>query len=143
MKTPLILSFLLGIGLAGHAQSPDEQAVLDTENRRFAAQISKDTTVMRQTIADDLVYVHSNGNVDNKQTYIESIRSGRANYTGLTPGDRRVRVYGKTAIVTGIVAVTMNNNNQPTVFSLRYTDVYVRNGRQWQLVTWQSLRMTP
>ncbi len=123
------------------AQSKDEQTVLDAEKARFEATTSKNYDAMERLLADDLVYTHSSGVVDGKQAYIESIRSGKANYVAIIPDEQKVRVYGNTAIVNGTCQVKMNNDNKPTEFKLRYTDVYVKKGKQWQLAAWQSLKI--
>ena len=52
-----------------------------------------------------------------------------------------MRLYGSTAIVNGVCAVKITKNGETINMRLRYTDVYVRNGKQWQMVTWQSLRL--
>jgi hypothetical protein len=141
MKALITLCLVLFVQLV-RAQSGDEKAVMDAEKQRFDAQVSKDYAVLDKLLADDLIYAHSNGNTDGKQSYIQSIRDGKSNYVGLQPQEQKVRVYGNTAVVNGIVQVKMNNNNQPTEFKLRYTDVYVKKGGQWQMVAWQSLRLT-
>ncbi len=119
------------------AQSSTEKAVIDTERRRFDAQISKDYAVLDQVLADDLIYAHSNGNTDTKQSYIESIRNGKSNYGSIDVLEQKVRVYGNTAVVNGICLIKM----QPNDLKLSYTDVYVKKKGAWQLVTWQSLRL--
>ncbi|GAB3506491.1 hypothetical protein GCM10027341_39630 [Spirosoma knui] len=141
MKSFLTLCLLLFVQLV-RAQSGDEKAVLDVEKQRFDAQVNKDQAVMNKVLADDLMYTHSNGNTDGKQAFIQAIVEGKSNYMGLQPQEQKVRLYGNTAVVNGVVQVKMNNNNQPTEFKLRYTDVYVKKSGQWQLVAWQSLRVT-
>jgi len=55
--------------------------------------------------------------------------------------EQNVRFYDKIAIVTGVCLVKAVSNGQNLNLKLRYTDAYVRKGKQWQLVTWQSLRL--
>lgn len=156
MRPFLILCLILAVQLVG-AQTPvspsagavtavatlsaDEKSVLEAEKQRFDAQVSKNYAVLERVLANDLIYTHSNGNVDGKQSYIQSIRDGKLNYVAIDGQQRKVRVYGNMAIINGVCLTKMNTNNTPTELKLRYTDVYVRNGRQWQLVTWQSLRL--
>ena len=140
MKPFLTLCLLLTAPLI-YAQSADEKAVMDAEKQRFDAQVKKDYAVLEKVLADDLIYTHSSGNTDGKQSYIQSIRDGKSNYAAIDPQEQKVRVYGNTAVVNGRCVVKMNNNNTPTELNLRYTDVYVKKGGQWQMVTWQSLRL--
>lgn len=141
MKSLLTLCLIFSFQFVHAQSSADEKAVADVEKQRFDAQVSKNYAVLEQVLSDDLLYTHSSGNTDGKQSYIQSIRDGKSNYAAIEPQEQKVRVYGNTAVINGVCLVKMNNNNQPTELKLRYTDVYVKKGKQWQMVTWQSLRL--
>jgi hypothetical protein len=140
MKYVLTLSLFFVVQLV-RAQSNDEKSVIAAEKQRFEAQISKNYTVLDQVLANDLVYTHSNGNTDTKQSYIQSIRDGKSKYDAINVEEQKVRVYGNTAIINGICMIKALNNGETINTHLKYTDVYVRNGKQWQMVTWQSFKM--
>ena len=159
MKTLLTLCLILSIQLV-RAQTPvspsasaatatastatmsaTEKAVADTERQRFDAQVSKNYAVLEQVLANDLTYTHSNGNRDGKQSYIQSIRDGKSKYDAIDMEEIKVRVYGNTAVINGVCLVKAMNNGETINTHLRYTDVYVRNGKQWQMVAWQSFKM--
>ncbi len=123
------------------AMSADERAVSDAEKQRFDAQVKKDYAVLDRVLANDLVYTHSSGNVDGKQAYIQSIRDGKSKYDAIDVQEQKVRVYGNTAIINGVCLIKAMNNGETINTRLRYTDVYVKNGGQWQMAAWQSLRM--
>jgi len=133
---------LIAVAPVAFAQSPAEKDVMNTEKRRFNALVSKDYTVLNQTLSDDLVYTHSNGIVDDKQSFIQSIKDGKLTYAAIDPLEQKVRLYGNTAIVNGVCQVKAVSNGETLSSRLRYTDVYVKKGNQWQLATWQSLRLT-
>jgi ketosteroid isomerase-like protein len=132
---------LVAFSLIVRAQSADEQAVIATEKQRFAAQVSRDYDALGKLLADDLVYTHSNGNTDNKQTYIQTIRDGKFRYEQIDVAEQRVRLYGDVALINGICQIKATNNGEPTNLKLKYTDAYIRRHGQWQLITWQSLRL--
>ena len=121
--------------------SVEEKAVLAVEKQRFDAQIKKNYAVLDQVLADDLIYNHSNGNSDTKQSYIQSIRDGKSKYDVINIEDLKVRVYGNTAVINGMCMIKAMNNGETINTHLKYTDVYVRNGRQWQMVAWQSIKL--
>lgn len=123
------------------ALSADQKAVSDTERRRFAAQIRKDDAVLEQVLSDDLIYVHSQGQTDGKAPYIQSIRDGKLRYDAIDVQDETIRIYGNTAVVNGVCLVKATSNGETIHTRLRYTDVYVRKGRQWQMVAYQSMRL--
>ncbi|UHG89856.1 nuclear transport factor 2 family protein [Spirosoma oryzicola] len=140
MKYALTLSFLLLIQLV-RAQSADEKAVLDAEKQRFDAQVSKNYAVLEKVLSNDLVYTHSHGGSDTKQSYIQSIRDGKSKYDAIDMEEHKVRIYGNTAVINGVCMVKAVSNGETINTHLRYTDVYVRNGKQWQMVAWQSLKL--
>lgn len=140
MKSLLTLSFILLVQLV-RAQSAEEKAVLAAEKNRFEAQISKNYAVLDQVLGNDLVYTHSNGNTDSKESYIQSIRDGKSKYDAINVEEQKVRVYGSTAIINGICMIKAMSNGETINTHLKYTDVYVRKGKQWQMVAWQSIRL--
>ncbi|GAB3955354.1 hypothetical protein GCM10028805_42740 [Spirosoma harenae] len=123
------------------ALSAEGKTVAETEKKRFAAQVSKDYAYLDKVLGNDLVYTHSNGNSDSKESYIQSIRDGKSKYDAIDVEDQKVRVYGNTAIINGICMVKAMNNGETINTHLKYTSVYVRKGPQWQMVTWQSFKM--
>lgn len=124
-----------------YAQSADEKEIINTEKQRFDAQVSLNFDVLEKVLANDLVYTHSSGSTDDKQSFIKSLRDGKLKYEQFDVQEQKVRIYGKMAIVNGYAIVKAISNGNPLTMKLKYTDAYVRNGNQWQLVTWQSLRL--
>jgi hypothetical protein len=51
------------------------------------------------------------------------------------------RVYGKTAVVTGLVTSTYKNADHQIVVRSRFTDVFVKRNGRWQLVAGHSSRL--
>ena len=142
MKQRLTLAFFLLVQSV-YAQTADQKAVSDTERRRFNAQIKKDYAVLEQILSNDLIYTHSNGPVDNKVAYIQSIRAGKLTYEAIDVQEETIRIYGNTAVVNGVCLIRATSNGETINTRIRYTDVYVRNGARWQMVAYQSLRLAP
>ena len=103
--------------------------------------VKKDLAALREMLADDLVYTHSNGLTENKEQYLAGLASGKSVYHAVEPEETQVRLYGNMAILNGIAKVDIELNGQKTTLRLKYTDAYVKRNGKWQFVTWQSLRM--
>ena len=116
-----------------------EQAVRQAEDRRIKAMIDDDFATLDAVLADDLTYGHSNGVVDTKASYMETLRSGKTKYQTIERLPSVVRVYGDSAIVTGTATVGLRGQAAP--FTLRYTLAYVMRDGQWRMVAWQSTRL--
>ncbi|MBM4186058.1 MAG: DUF1080 domain-containing protein [Gemmatimonadetes bacterium] len=123
------------------APSSAAQQLAALEADRFAAQINRDTAALRNLLGDDLVYVHSNALIENKEDFIESVASGRIQYDSLVPVRMTHRVHGGTAIGTGRVRVQVRLNGVPARLELLFTNVHQRRQGRWRLVSWQSTRV--
>jgi hypothetical protein len=138
-----ILAAALLLALAGHgllAQPPaTEQTVRQVEDRRIKALIDDDFATLEAVLADDLTYGHSNGVVDTKASYMETLRSGKTKYQTIERLPSVVRLYGDTAIITGTATVGLRGQAAP--FTIRYTLAYVMRDGQWRMVAWQSTRL--
>ena len=115
------------------------------ERQRFAAQVSKDFDFLGRVFADDLIYTHSGGKIDSKETYINSIKEGKSAYDKIEVEELRLRPYNdqKTMVVNGTIMITQPPvDGKPVLLHIRYVVVYVKNkGKGWQLTTWQSLKL--
>ena len=75
-----IISLLLLLATHyGYSQSR-ELNVLQLEKDRFKAMIGKDSIALERILANDLLYIHSNGVIDSKETLIKNIMSGKVEY---------------------------------------------------------------
>ena len=123
------------------SQTSTETAVVNIEKERFAALVSKDYAYLDKVLADDLYYCHSNGHIGTKSSFVQSIKDGKLTYQEMVPEELKVRIYGKTAVITGQCAAKVLSNGQQLNTRFRFTDVYVKNKAGWQMVSWQSLRI--
>ncbi len=124
------------------AQKPSVESLKSAELGRFKVMVAKDPAGLEAVLHKDLVYFHSTGSTDNKETYIASILSGKSTYVSIEAAELMTRIYGKTGINTGIVnIVNLNAEGKETQVKLRFTDVFVFEGGRWQMVSWQSTKL--
>jgi hypothetical protein len=134
---------------AGTARAQDCRApvtakeAVAAEDARYAAQMRNDVAAMEKMFGDDLVYSHSNAAVDNKKTYIESMRSGTVKYRTMKRSDVNVRTYGCVAVLTGRADFETTNQGQDSAVELRFHTIWVKRGDALQFVSWQSTRLPP
>ena len=123
------------------SQTSTENAVAEIEKQRFAALVSKDYGYLDKVLAEDLFYCHSSGLIDNKTSFIQSIKDGKLTYQEMNVEKLKVRTYGKTAVITGTCGAKVLSHGQQLNTRFRFTDVYVQSKVGWQMVSWQSLRI--
>jgi hypothetical protein len=121
--------------------SDNGQKIIDLDKKRMNAMAQKDIATLNTLLSDDLVYTHSTARLDTKKSLIEAMESGRTVYTGVEPSDVKAQDLGSAVVLTGIARIHVLSNGKPNNFGVRFTDVYVNKGDEWQMVTWQSTRL--
>lgn len=117
--------------------------VLAAEDARFSAMIGADAARLWLWLADDLQYVHSNGDVENRRQFVDSIVSGERRYLQISPVERQVIPLGQqSALVRGRGRFQVVLRGTPLDLDLRYLAIYdLGSDGHWRLRSWQSLRL--
>jgi ketosteroid isomerase-like protein len=108
------------------------------ESRRYRAMCEADAGTLDELLADSLVYTHSYGGADSKATYLDGIRSRKWVYKEIERPIEDIQVHGDCAVVTGQVRIELLAEGRPKKLSSRFTNVWVKGPRGWQMVAWQS-----
>jgi len=119
----------------------NSQKIIALDKQRMDAMCHKDIPALNALLADDLVYTHSSARLDTKKSLIGSLESGTTVYTAIEPSDVKAQDCGDTVVLTGAARIHVASRGNPTSFGVRFTDVYVNRGGQWQMVAWQSTRL--
>lgn len=98
------------------------------------ADVKKDAATLDRLLADEFAFVGGN----DKKKYLAFIVSGDAGIESAMSDNVRVRVYGDTAILTGVDTIKGKRKGQPYVKQYLYMDVWVKRGKRWQCVATQS-----
>lgn len=112
--------------------------IRELESRRFRAMIEGDAKALEQLLADTMLYTHSTATTDGKASYIAGVTSGKWRYKKIERPEESIQVYGDSAVVTGRVTIDIVVEGAPKKMNSRYTDVWVKGPKGWQMVAWQS-----
>ncbi len=121
--------------------TPAEHQVREFELHRFAAMMRADTATLRHSLAEELVYTHSNGLVESKTMHLEAVGSGRTSYESIGPQGMSYRPVGEAVVGNGLVKSKGSLAGVAFDVMLRVTTVHIRRRGRWQLVAWQSTRV--
>lgn len=148
-----LTGFLIGFTILGLIAAPARaqscggpvtaQEALAAEDARYAAQTGNDFAAMERLFGEDLVYTHSSSALDNKATYIDSMRSGTVKYRVMDRSDVAVRTYGCVAILTGKADFDVTVKGEDISVALRFHTVWVKRDRGLEFVSWQATRIPP
>ena len=117
--------------------------VLAAEDARFGAMVKADAAELGRWLADDLQYVHSTGQVESKEQFLDSITSGRIRYLAIEATERQVVMIDEAAaIVRGRGRFQVMAGETRLDLQIRYLAVYGESAGRWRLRSWQSLRLT-
>jgi len=115
-----------------------EAAVRAAELARFKANVDADVKALGQLLDDNLEYVHSNGDLDTKASFIDALVSGKRDYVAITANLQSVRILGDVALIRGTALVTVATNGESRDLEIGYTDVWVWKDKRWQMTAWRS-----
>ena len=115
-----------------------EKDILALEEERFAAMIARDFPRLQLLVHDELMYTHSSGVVDGKATWLDSMKSGRVRYKKAQCTERKVRMYGDTALITGRAQIEAEIGGQPKTLKLLFLNAWTKTPQGWKFVAWQS-----
>jgi hypothetical protein len=125
------------------AKDAREPALRAAEATRFQAQVDADAKALAPLLDDALEYTHSNGELDSKASFIESLTTGRRDYAATSFDIQSVRILGDVAIIRGTAKVTVADLGNSLDLDLGYTNVWVWKDQRWQMTAWRSARMPP
>lgn len=127
----------------GLAQTPtrEEQFVLDLSRKKFDWMVLKNYDSLNYLMDDKVQYIHSSGWVQNKQEVLDDLRSGKLIYQKVSIKESASRLYNTTIIVTGLGIIDGVTEGKAFSLPLRYTEVYVKSGNRWKLVSRHANKM--
>jgi ketosteroid isomerase-like protein len=120
-----------------------EDTVKAADSAWATAVVKKDYAALERVLSDDLAYTHSNGKLDSKKDYIESLRSGKQAYTAAEHQSIDVRLINKDiALVRATLRMTATSTGTPAPpANFSVLRVYQLKGGHWQMVAHQSARL--
>jgi ketosteroid isomerase-like protein len=133
-------AFLLLLAFCSFAFAADQvEAVREAAVGWRQGAVKQDKTALQKFLADDLVYTHGSGKRQTKAEYITDVTQGPPHYESFNPTGTNIRVYGKVAVVVGLVDVSPAKGEP---YRVKTFEVYTQNSGQWQLVQKESARLS-
>lgn len=100
--------------------------------------VRKDRPAIEANLADDFRQIDGQGAIESKQSFVDDLMSAELELNPYTVEDLDVRLYGdSTALLSGRTSMTGKYQGKPFKTHYRYTDVYIRQGEAWKIVSIQ------
>lgn len=131
----IILLVLFSITTKAQNRTGVEQQFLDLENKWMTAWKNKDEKVCREIIADDFTLTSSlsTGGLITKEEWLAALSVFHCK--SFQFDEIKVRIYGNTAIVNSWYHQEAVANGRDWNGNFLITDVWVKNGQHWQVVS--------
>jgi ketosteroid isomerase-like protein len=137
----VVASALLLATLAAPARAADPSVVEHIKNMekdRAAAVVKGDVATLEGLTADDYIFINAYGQLSDKATTMNNIKTGNIKLTANEVSDLKVRLYGDTAVVTGKANSKGTIGGRELKGPVMFTRVYVKKNGKWQSVAFQQ-----
>src|SRR5262249_60510973 len=111
-----------------------DKEILALEDKRYAAMCGGDFAALEAMLHDELLYTHSSGLTDTKATWLAPLRSGKTKNKSAACSDRKGRLAGDTALVTGRVADEAGSNSQPRSLQVGCLNVSAKTPKRREFI---------
>jgi ketosteroid isomerase-like protein len=140
MKFMFVIMFAVTFYLPTFAQSNDQDQVVAKVEDLRKAMIGADKNALEKLTAVELSYGHSNGMIEDKQTFIDALLKGRSAFKTIILSDQTVRICGDIALVRHRLQGDTNNDNVPGKIDLFVLLIWQKQDGQWKLLARQSVK---
>ncbi len=137
------LVLFVGAQTRNAAESTAKEEILQIERERNKAIISGDAAALERMTSDDYTFVTLRGELRTKAEIVQGFKSGSFHYDSREISDLNVRIYGRTAVVTGRSNQRGRENGKDYSGDYRFTRVYSKQGGQWRTVALQTTLIQP
>ncbi|MEQ1850554.1 MAG: nuclear transport factor 2 family protein [Chthoniobacteraceae bacterium] len=139
-----LLAALLLVPFFAFAEERPEVALRAADDGRIAAMKSPDREMLSAVFSDDLRYVHSNGVVDDKASFMDILISGKTKYVGYDHVERAFTFpTADIALMAGRARIQAETAGGKMDSILSYLAVWRLEKGRWRFLAWQSCRLPP
>ncbi len=119
-----------------------ESQITDLEKQGVIASQSNDPKFIQSYLADDYMGIGSMGQMTDRQTAIDNLKTGKNKYDKLEILDRKITQYGpNAAIARGKVMIKGMYNGQPIDGAYVFSRTWLQRDGKWQVIGFQSTKM--
>jgi ketosteroid isomerase-like protein len=119
-----------------------QEELVNLEKEFAQAIVKNDAEAIGQFLADDWIIIDPDGGIIDKAHFLGVIKSGTLTHEMMESDDVSVRIYGDSAVVTGLTTTKGKFMTQEFSTRERATDVFVKQNGRWQFVFSQLTRFT-
>ena len=135
------MRLLLTILFAASLLAASEAEIRQAETAWANAVRTGDTAALDKIFTPALIYAHATGKIEDKQTYLARLKSGKQHYTGVTQEKIRIEMYGASAVAHAIMRMTGTNDAGPFNDHVMMMHLWVKEQGAWRLAAHQTTKI--
>ena len=120
-----------------HREASAKSRLLEQHKEFIAATAKGDAEAMARLVADDYTVTGADGRKADKATALGAVRGNGAGVE-MAESDVEARLVGAAGVVTGLINWKAGSGEQEVKGRVRYTEVWRRKGKGWELVAAQA-----
>lgn len=130
---------------SAHAQEPlsDEKQILKLEDDWGRALQSRDRRILDRIVARDFTFIEPDGTVKKRAEYLADRSSDATVTESFVLADLEVRVFGNSALASGVATVRERRQEKRYRFRLRWKELWRKENGRWQVVASQATPVNP
>ena len=105
------------------------------------AALKGDASFLEANTTDDYTAIGNMGNIMSKSDAIQMRKSGDVKYSAIDVSDKKVRVYGNTAVLTATADLKGTIKDHDISGKYRIAQVWVKQGGKWKIANMQSTKV--
>lgn len=131
----VFLFLILGlIFFETHSQT-DSELLLRINSQIDERVVKKDISFLQKHYADDFVFTHGGGLVEDKSSWIKNVSNPNSKFVSRVHDSTSVELHGDVALVIGKMAITRKDKDKEVAYGLKYIRVYRKNKNVWQMIS--------
>jgi len=139
----LIITILLTA--VAYAQKPlsDEMQILRLEDDWVRGLETRDRKLLDKILAQDFTFIEPDGSIKSRDEYLADRSSDIAHTESFENVDLKVKVFGNSALASGLAKITERRQGKRYRFSLRWKEMWLKSERGWQVLASQATPVNP
>ena len=121
--------------------SNKEKEVEEAINAFKSALINTDSAKLGLLTSEDLSYEHSNGSIENRAAFIQSVMSRHSVFISIDISEQTIKIYSKTAVVRHTLDAILNDNGTQHKIKLSVLEIWIKQAGSWKMVARQAVKL--
>jgi hypothetical protein len=123
------------------AQSADEKEVAAAVESLRKAMIDGNEADLKAITAEELSYGHSSGKVEDRNSFVESLASGKSDFKTIDLTEQTIKIINNTALVRHHLVAETNDGGKPGNPNLNILLVWQKQKGKWKLLARQAVKV--